>query len=293
MSIPLLEDNGLTVKAFIPGVRYSALSITGDRCALNCKYCMGHYLKGMVSASSPKHMYDVVRGLKKRGARGILVSGGFDPEGKLPVKSFLPVLREIKRDFDLVISIHCGLVDRELAKEIRRARVDIADYELIMDPLVIREVMRLKSAEPTNFVQSLKWLLEDGPPYIAPHIPIGLRYGEIENEWEAVDVAADFDPPVTVFLTFIPTRETLMEDFSPPPESEIVNLLKHSRTKFREIAMGCMRPWKYRSALDLKLIEMDLVDRIAVPRKSVIEKYNLEVIHSCCSVPKELIEKFL
>ena len=283
----------MTVKAFIPGVRYPALSITGNKCALNCKYCMGHYLKGMISVSSPKMLYDVVRNLQKRGARGILVSGGFDPEGRLPVKPFLPVLREIKRDFDLVISIHCGLVDRELAREIRQAKIDIADYELIMDPTVIKEVTRLKAANPASFVQSLKRLLEEGPPYVAPHIPVGLRYGEIQSEWEAVDVAADFDPYITVFLTFIPTKGTIMEDVSPPPESEIIDLLKYSRTKFREIAMGCMRPWKYRSTLDPKLIEMNLVDRIVVPRKNVIERYRLEVIRCCCSVPGELIEKFL
>ncbi|MEM2875855.1 MAG: radical SAM protein [Candidatus Bathyarchaeia archaeon] len=283
----------MTVKAFIPATKYPAVSITGSRCLLNCKYCMGHYLKGMLSAQSPKQLYNLAKNLYRRGARGILVSGGFDSEGKLPLKPFLSVLKEVKEDFDLVVSVHCGLVDKKLARGMRQAKVDVAEYELIVDPLVISEVTRLKDGKPVNFTKSLMWLVEDGPPYVAPHIPMGLRYGEVLSEWSAVDAAADADPYLTVFLVFVPTKGTAMEKIPPPDESKIIDVLNYSRSKFREVAIGCMRPRDYKSMLDPKIIEMSLIDRIAVPKRSVIKRYGLEVIHACCSVPKELMDKFL
>ncbi|RLG99325.1 radical SAM protein [Candidatus Bathyarchaeota archaeon] len=280
------------VKAFIPGEKYPTLSITGGSCALRCKYCMGHYLKGMISAQSPKLLYDTVRSLYRKGARGILISGGFNPEGRLPINPFLRVIRDLKRDFDIVISVHCGLVDRKAAGELRRAGIDVVDYEFMIDPLVISEVVGLKSRNPSDFIESLRYLVEEGPPYISPHVPIGLRYGKIWGEWKAIERLRDFNPYLVVFLVFVPTRGTPMSSVSPPKETEVVAVLNHARSRFREVAMGCMRPPRFKSTLDPKLLEQKLVDRIAVPHKSVVEKYRLEVVHACCSIPHELIDKY-
>ena len=280
------------VKAFIPGERYPTLSITGGRCALRCKYCMGRYLRGMVSTPSPKMLYDTVKRLYRNGARGVLISGGFDLEGRLPIKPFLQVIRDLKRDLDIVISVHCGLVDREAAGELRRAGIDVVDYEFMVDPLVIGEVAGLKSRGPSDFIESLRCLIEEGPPYVSPHIPIGLRYGKLGGEWEAIETLREFDPYLVVFLVFVPTEGTPMGKLPPPKETEIIAVLDYARSRFREVAMGCMRPPKLKSTLDPELVERELVDRIAVPHKSVIEKYRLEVIHACCSMPNELIDKY-
>lgn len=280
------------VKAFIPGDKYPTLSITGDSCALRCKYCMGRYLKGMIPTSSPKILYDTVRRLHRNGAKGILISGGFDSEGRLPVKPFLQAIRNLKRDFDIVISVHCGLVDKEAAGELRRAGIDVVDYEFIVDPIVINKVVGLKSKGPSDFVDGLRYLIEEGPPYVSPHIPIGLRYGEIGGELEAIERLRDFDPYLIVFLVFVPTRGTPMDGLSPPEEKEVVAVINQARPRFREVAIGCMRPPSFKSTLDPKLVKERLVDRIAVPHKSTIDKYGLEVVHTCCSIPDELIDRY-
>jgi len=280
------------VKAFIPGDRYPTLSITGSRCILKCKYCMGHYLTGMIPTPSPKTLYDTVRSLYRNGARGVLISGGFDSEGRLPIKPFLQVLRDLKRELDLIISVHCGLVDKETAGELRRAGIDVVDYEFMVDPVVISEVSGLKSKGPSDFIESLRYLIEEGPPYVSPHLPIGLKYGKLGGEWKAIETLKDFDPYLAVFLVFMPTKGTPMAGLSPPEETEIIAVLDYARSRFREVAVGCMRPPKLKSTLDPKLVERKLVDRIAVPHKSIIEKYRLEVVHACCSIPKELIDKY-
>ncbi len=166
--------------AFFPRVKYPAVSITAASCQLKCKFCMGNYLEGMIGASTPKQLYDVARFLTSKGARGILLSGGFNLEGVLPIMPFLQIVKEIKKDFDLVVSVHSGLVDKDLATQMRNNKVDVVDYGMMIDPVVIKEVQGLKK-EPSDYVKSFELLLGHGPSYIAPHVLIGSRYGEIER----------------------------------------------------------------------------------------------------------------
>ncbi|MCS7185290.1 MAG: radical SAM protein, partial [bacterium] len=182
----------MEIKAFIPGKRYPAISITGNYCMLNCKYCEKHYLEGMIDAVSPIQLYHVAKSLYLQGARGLLLSGGFTSEGFLPIKSFLDVIKDIKKDFGIIISVHSGLVDKELASKIRESGVDIVDYQLVIDPIVIKDIQGLDK-NPADYIKSLENLEKYGPPYIVPHIPLGLRYGLLFKEKEAIEIIKDYN----------------------------------------------------------------------------------------------------
>ncbi|MCD6208587.1 MAG: radical SAM protein, partial [Thermoproteales archaeon] len=117
------------VDAFIPGSKFAAVSITGSKCWLNCKYCMGKYLKGMEHTPTPHHLKAFAKKFYKQGGRGILISGGFTREGKLPFTPFLQTIREIKKEYDFVISVHPGLVNKDDAENLRLAGVDIVDFD--------------------------------------------------------------------------------------------------------------------------------------------------------------------
>ncbi len=286
--------NMSNVKAYIPGKKFPDISITGTSCPLNCAYCEGYYLHGMELAPTPKKLYDTVKYLVKRGAKGVLISGGFDLQGKLPVEPFLSTIKDIKRDFDIIISVHQGLVSKDLAIKLREAGVDIVDYEMILDPFVIKNIKNLKNKDPEDYIRSFELLDKYGPPYIAPHIPLGLNYGKIVYEYKVIDALMDFNPYILVFLIFIPTRGTKMENSSIPEAKDVVKIIAYARKKFNGIlALGCMRPWKTKYLVDPYLIEKQLVDRITNPPKSIIKKYGLRVIEACCSVPKELLYKFI
>ncbi len=282
-------------QAFIPGRKFPDISITGGACALGCDYCRGHYLHGMEYATSPKELYDTIRYLVKKGARGVLVSGGFTREGRLPVEPFIPVLKQAKKDFDLVISVHTGVIDKELASRLREAGVDIVDYELVLDPIVVKKVKHLDKS-PEDYIRGYDTLVKHGPPYIAPHVPIGFNYGRILYEKQVVDILRDYKPYIAIFLVFIPTKGTPMENVKPPKVNDIIDVIKYSRRVLGEktiLSMGCMRPWSMKFLLDKMLVEQELVDRIVNPPVKIIEMYNLEKIEACCSVPKELLYKFL
>ncbi|MCD6301035.1 MAG: radical SAM protein, partial [Staphylothermus sp.] len=120
------------VLAFIPSKKFPAISITGTKCWLMCSYCMGRYLKGMNHVHSPDELMKTAEYYAERGAIGLLISGGFTREGKLPLKPYIKTIKEIKKKYDLVISIHTGLIDKEEAFMLREAGVDIIDYEFIL-----------------------------------------------------------------------------------------------------------------------------------------------------------------
>ncbi len=247
----------------------------------------------MYSAITPRQLYDLAVELRGRGARGILISGGSDLRGRTPFIPFLRAIKRIKDELELVISIHPGLVSENDAELLRINGVDIVDYELILDPTVIKEIKGLKQIEPSDYINSLINLLEKGPTHVATHIPIGFRYGKIKYEYEAVDAAIEYNVEMIVFLVFTPTPGTPMYSFTPPQLNEVVSIMKYSRRRFGGIiALGCMRPPIYRRKLDTILISSGLIDRVVNPLPHIAREKKLEIYGACCSVPEYMLEIF-
>ncbi|OYT40185.1 MAG: radical SAM protein [Desulfurococcales archaeon ex4484_58] len=266
---------------FIPGEFFPSISITGSRCWLMCSYCRGRYLKGMVHIEGPGELYSVAKYYWRRGAYGLLISGGFTREGILPVKPYLPVIRDIKRDFDLIISIHPGLIDRGLIEEIRSVGVDIVDYELVLDNYIIRDLKHLnKTIE--DYIKTYEELLENGPPHIVPHIPIGFTR---DDRWiyTAINILREYKPEITVFLVSISLDQNQVD--------RVVEILRYTRKKLYETSLGCMRPYKIKPILDRIVIEEKLIDRIVNPSKKYIKEYKLKVINTCCSIPYTMLKE--
>ena len=253
---------------------------------------MGKYLLGMHRVTTPGELKALVRRAWKRGTRGLLLSGGFTRDGILPIRPFLSVVRELKRGYGLVVSVHPGLVDRYGAEELRRAGVDIADFELVLSEEVIRRVKGLAGKGPHDYIESLEALHRYGPPYLAPHIPLGLEWGRIASEYEALGVVRDVDPYVTVVLVYRPTPGTPMSNVPPPDVSNVTEFFREARRRLRgELSLGCMRPHSLKAVLDPLLVEQSLIDRIAVPYSNLRQK--LGVYEACCSVPREYLDLFL
>ncbi len=282
-----------SIKAFIPGLKYVSVSITGTQCSLMCDYCRGIYLRGMKHVTTPKQLFDLVRHLYAGGVRGILISGGFNQEGYLPIEPYIPTIKEIKSNFDILVSVHAGLIDKSLAIKLREAKVDVVDYELVVDEHVIRNVMHLSGKGKEDFLKTYEILVTHGPPYIVPHVLVGANYGNIIKEGEAVDVARELAPEVMVFLVIKPTEGTAMQSVKVPKERDVVELIKYARQKFKgEIALGCMRPLTTKHTLDRMLCELGIVDRLVNPLKSVVDGFGLKVVQSCCSIPNELLKHY-
>src|SRR5271157_4329682 len=78
--------HGSRLTAYLPGMfvvdgrrgKYRAISITGDKCDLDCDHCKGTLLRSMEQALSPDDLKRQGQAAVDRGDHGILVTGGCD-----------------------------------------------------------------------------------------------------------------------------------------------------------------------------------------------------------------------
>jgi len=104
---------------------------------------------------------------------------------------------------------------------------------------------------------------------LAPHVIVGLHYGELKGEFRALEMVRKFDPEVVVIVVFIPTKGTVLEGAAPPKLEDIVKVITKAREMFDvPLSLSCVRPGgRYRSMLDRYAILCG-IDRIAVPSRS-------------------------
>ncbi len=279
----------MTAIAFYPGRSYPSVSVTGPTCPLNCDLCRGRYLRGMASPLPGETLLGLARRLSERGARGLLISGGSDLSGKLPVFGLLDQVRRIKEELGLYLSVHQGLVDRSEAEALRLAGFDSVDYDLPPGD----RAAGIRGFPYPRFLDSMDALAEAGPRRVVPHVTLGLPGVGPEEEAAALEEVASRGFDELVLLVFMPTRGTPFEDLRPPPPSRILPILRRARKTFGgEISLGCMRPKVLKGVLDPLAVGEGLVDRIAVPRPELVDRLGLEVVEACCAVPRSEFDRF-
>ncbi len=266
---------------FEPGGKYLAISVTGYACELLCDYCRGRWLRGMIPAPTPSELERVLGKLARRGINGILVSGGFNREGYLPVERFIHVLREFKKQYPhVVVSLHSGLMPLELLEELTDV-VDVIDLEI---PLTRSQRVQMHIAysirEYLMFAlraQALKFR-------VVPHLLLGLPGNSaLEEMRNAVYIAATLRPIIAVLLYYVESLES--------PRCVIERLRRVALAIKRYVgglSLGCMRPLHIKSR---EYTLYTLLTRVANPSPVLRRYFQGEVLRYCCSAP--LAEPFI
>lgn len=265
---------------FTPGSSYPAISVTGRWCGLMCSYCRARYLRGMLD----------VEVLRRPGMLGewvgVLVSGGFDRYGRLPVPGWLPgVLRELRRR-GLIVSVHCLNPEGGCERLILEDAVDYVDLEV---PVSRRHVELMGLGE--GLPDAMEWLERMRVEY-APHLLIGLPGVDESEELAAVDRLTSYVFDVAVFIVFIPTKGTPLWCASAPGPGRVLRVLRYASDRLgAEIALGCMRPYALKRMLDPFLAAVGgLVDRLATPYRGLARVSSAyRVLQACCSIPSRFL----
>jgi hypothetical protein len=284
------HQNHGTLLACYPSPKFPALSITGRECLLNCKHCGGHYLQHMISCTQPDVLFKTCLRLAENGARGVLISGGYNEEGWVPLDGFIDAIERVKRETRLFLNVHTGLIPPMLTKELGRVGVDMASVDLIGSDETIELVLGIKKTT-RDYERTLKELSQL-VPRVVPHICIGLHEGKIKGEAKALEIAAKIQPAALVFLVLTPTAGTQFEKVSLPPPSEVGRVIADARLKFPNatLALGCMRPrGDKKTEYELQAL-CSGVDRIEIPSEQTIEAArklgrDARRLEACCAVP--------
>jgi len=269
---------------------FVSISVTGNACALSCDHCEMQVLRGMNDLTGfDGSLYELCALLSARGARGVLISGGSDAKGCVPLLQHVPDLIRVRRELGLLIRVHPGLPDEATCAGLGQVGIDGAMVDIIGHRDTIRDVYHL-DARPEDYDGVLASLERHGVPTV-PHIILGLHFGRMLGEERALEIVAAHPPKLLVLVVLMPLGGTAMKDVTPPPSEEIGAFFEAARAALPStpVMLGCARPL---GALKLEIDRLAIdagLNGIAYPADGIVayaEQKGLEptFVNACCGV---------
>jgi hypothetical protein len=242
----------------------------------------------MIPAPTPEDLFSIAVALDQRGARGFLISGGSDPDGKVNLSPFLAAIKEIKSITDLKINAHVGLTPTGELRQLVSSGIDSFSVDLYGDDLTIHEVLGL-DAKADDYFRVFQDLGELGARTVAPHICVGIHGGELKGELRAIERLKKLEPRTLIFISLIPTKGTSYEKVLAPSGNLIRSVIEKAREELpsTKLVLGCMRSKPDRT------FEGDLVraglDGIVLPAAKTVDRlradgYTIKRRATCCSL---------
>jgi lipoyl synthase len=291
------EKFGKSLTFYIPGMfrtdhmagKYSAISITGGYCALQCDHCAGKLLETMIWATTADELVRQCVALYEKGHAGVLLSGGCDAFGCLPWAKFIPAIWEIKQRTNLYISVHCGLLDERTAFDLKAAGVDQALIDVIGHDETLQRVYHV-SFGISRIIFALEALAGAGLD-IAPHVVCGLHFGEMKGEKHAIELISRFPVKQVVVVSLMKIPGTPAANFKRPGAADVADIIAHARLAMPQaaISLGCARE---RGNRRMEMMAIDAgVNKMALPSEEAVmhaKNLGLEIIWqpTCCCVSK-------
>lgn len=283
-------------RAYYVWPRFPSISMSGNTCALSCKHCNHIYLNDMQSLTTPEQLLETCREYDKNGAVGFLLSGGCDKNGEmLNLIKLLPVIKQIKEETNLIIKLHTGLVREDLAEDIVNAGIEIASVEVVGSDVTIREIFDF-DATTDSFENTLQNLESAGMPFIVPHVCVGLHYGNLDGELDALEIIKNScNPSSLVMIVFRPTKGTKLEQCKIPSPDNVSTVVQRAKEMFPsvDVSLGCIRPRaRYRKEIEIAALEAGAT-RMEIPSKKTLQYakemgYTIRSLDACCALPIEL-----
>ncbi|MHB1275467.1 MAG: radical SAM protein [Candidatus Humimicrobiaceae bacterium] len=275
------------------------ISITGEKCELNCPHCRTHLLKSMNFFQDPGLLENFIsKKAQSDTLKGFLISGGFDKEGRLPLNYYFESIKKIKNMYPhLRIYAHTGFVEADEAIKIKESGIDGVLVNVISSRDAIETVYNLPGYLPQDYYRTLENLKKAGNK-TAPHIIIGLNNGIVRSEFETVRQIADIGADCLIFaivkklskkINFPEIKNTSGENKEIDPK-EIISLISFAQKLMpgTPISLGCARPAiKKRGQLEIDLLKNG-INIIAFPSQEAInyvitEKIRYKFEETCCA----------
>jgi uncharacterized radical SAM superfamily protein len=289
-STPTFKDYASTELKGCSKNSFPSFSITAGACGLNCDHCRAEILKPMVAATNPEMLDQKVRHLvATQNLQGFLLSGGSNRRNEIPYERYYPVVERLKRDFpSMKIAIHTALTDERGARAMESAGVDTAMMDVIGADETIREVYHLD--RPVEDFEATLAALCSTSMEVSPHIVIGLHYGRMLGETNALDIVSRHRVAALVLVVVMPfyAKPGL---YAVPDAGDVGRIFGEARRRLadRQVLLGCARPpGLHKRVVDAYAVMAGL-DGIAFPADGAVavadaigRPHHQE--HACCSI---------
>lgn len=289
-STPTFKDYASTELKGCGKNSFPSFSITAGACGLNCDHCRAEILKPMIPATSPAMLDQKVRHLvATQNLQGFLLSGGSNRRNEIPYERYYPVVEKLKRDFpSMKIAIHTALTDERGAKAMESAGVDTAMMDVIGADETIRDVYHL-DRPVADFEATLAALCSTSME-VSPHIVIGLHYGRILGEPNALDIVSRHPVTALVLVVVMPFYAR-PATYAVPETKDVGRIFGEARRRLadRQVLLGCARPPGLHKRIVDAYAVMAGLDGIAFPADGAVAVANaigrpFHQEHACCSI---------
>ncbi len=270
---------------------FPAFSITAAGCALNCDHCQKKILEPMIPAIKPEMLDSKVRDMiMMQDLQGFLLSGGSNKDNEINYERYYPVVEKLKRDFPhLKVAIHTALTNEAQAKSMESAGVDTAMMDVIGAQETITDVYHIPHRTVDDFESTLA-ALASTKMEISPHIVVGLHYGKILGEANALDMVSRYKTNALVLVVIMPFYSK-PGTFETPETSDVGRIFLEARTRLmdRKVLLGCARPAGMHKRVTDAYAVMAGLDGIAFPADGAVAVCDAigrasTQEHACCSI---------
>jgi len=269
---------------------WPAVSITGSECKLQCDHCKAAILEPMIPAKTPEDLWRLVNGMVETGTQGMLLTGGSNHRNEVEYDKYYSTIRRIKDEFpQFKIAMHTALVDENIALSMEQSGIDAAMMDVIGAQETITQVYHLKRTEE-DFEKTLECLVNTNMK-VVPHIVIGLHYGKLLGEWNALEMLKRHTPDAVVLVVVMPQYAPAKRPFITPDTDEVGSFFLDSRIALPEtpLLLGCARPAGIAKMKIDAYAVMAGMSGIAHPADGAVElaarlEKKVKVTPSCCSI---------
>ncbi|WP_018140278.1 radical SAM protein [Thioalkalivibrio sp. ALJ7] len=269
---------------------WPAMSITGGDCKLACDHCKAKILEPMIAVRTPDDLWRQVNSVIESGAQGMLLTGGSNHRNEVEYDPYYSTIRRIKDEFpEFRIAMHTALVDDNIALSMEQAGIDAAMMDVIGAQDTITQVYHLRRSVD-DFEQTLESLVNTNMK-VVPHIVIGLHYGKLLGEWNALEMLARHLPDAVVLVVVMPFYAPASRPFETPDVHAVGRFFHDARERLGDtsLLLGCARPpGQAKSQIDSYAVMAGL-SGIAHPAEGVVELAarlgkKVRVTPACCSI---------
>jgi hypothetical protein len=247
-------------------------------------------LQSAYPAETPQALWDLAVRLKDRGLRGLLLTGGCDDNGIVPLAPFCTTLARLKSELGLRATVHSKLINRPMAEALGQSKADAVLLDVVGSLDMLQRVYRLADKTLDDIRRGLDLLEERNLP-TSPHVVLSNLVGANGEGDRALDLLEGrrLHSLVIVLLMALPGQSvgpTAAWDLA-----ELRRLFVRARTMFptTPLRLGCARPvGPIQKEIDALAVEAGF-DGIAYPSEGTVSRarrLGCEVRFSefCCSL---------
>lgn len=274
-----MNTENCTITAYYPAKKFPSVSVTGTRCDQMCEHCKGYHLRDMIPVGTSEELNLLAQSLIDADGTGMLISGGCDINGTVPVMSHVRAISKISDR--LCINVHTGFIKRDEAEELVRAGVSYFSVDIHQNEGEIRSILHLEHTAD-DYARLIDDIRSAGGK-VVPHITVGFGFDDLLRSGQLLVKKGIGE---VVLLSMMPTPGTEIEE-SILTEAAVLEAAKILSDMGLKVILGCMRDRSLRG-LEIKCIEAG-IRRIANPSSDTLrwaEEKGFKIISKnvCCCV---------